>query len=302
MVETSQATKEYIRKWREEHERRESNTVSRVAPEDKGLLCEVCLTPVDMGSRWQRRKVRENSSMCGFCYNVKPEVREILGTANLRFNPDFCARETLSEAVRVAQLVAGKSPLPDWLLELKQGHLAPIARTGLCVECGQIVEGATSGLHENWSLYGTCQSCRNKAREAKLQSELQAALDDPLNRKLRERWVIKDALKNDPLFAEKFKICEKHAKAALKKQAMLELGIEPMTRAEMILRATPENQTKADREAIAGIYHQAREMTIATGMLHHVDHIVPLSKGGLHEPSNLQVITAQENLSKGSKI
>ena len=33
----------------------------------------------------------------------------------------------------------------------------------------------------------------------------------------------------------------------------------------------------------------------------HVDHIVPLSKGGLHTADNLQVIPAIDNLRKGSK-
>jgi 5-methylcytosine-specific restriction endonuclease McrA len=35
---------------------------------------------------------------------------------------------------------------------------------------------------------------------------------------------------------------------------------------------------------------------------YHVDHIIPLSKGGLHHPDNLQYLTAEENLKKGSKI
>lgn len=35
---------------------------------------------------------------------------------------------------------------------------------------------------------------------------------------------------------------------------------------------------------------------------HHVDHIVPLSKGGTHTLDNLQYLTAYENLSKGDKI
>ena len=34
--------------------------------------------------------------------------------------------------------------------------------------------------------------------------------------------------------------------------------------------------------------------------MHHVDHIRPLAAGGVHHPDNLQVITAEENLSKSS--
>ena len=31
---------------------------------------------------------------------------------------------------------------------------------------------------------------------------------------------------------------------------------------------------------------------------HHVDHIEPLAKGGMHHPTNLQLLTKSENLSK----
>ena len=37
-------------------------------------------------------------------------------------------------------------------------------------------------------------------------------------------------------------------------------------------------------------------------ILFHVDHIVPVSKGGKHHPSNLRIITAFENLSKKGKL
>lgn len=35
---------------------------------------------------------------------------------------------------------------------------------------------------------------------------------------------------------------------------------------------------------------------------YHVDHIVPLHLGGLHHSSNLQILTVEDNLSKGAKL
>ena len=34
----------------------------------------------------------------------------------------------------------------------------------------------------------------------------------------------------------------------------------------------------------------------------HVDHIVPLSRGGLHVPTNLQYLTPEDNMKKGTSL
>jgi len=70
------------------------------------------------------------------------------------------------------------------------------------------------------------------------------------------------------------------------------------------LNATPIWLTKDQLDEIKNIYDRCRYISKQTGIIHHVDHIVPL-KGknvrGLHVPWNLQVITATENLSKGNR-
>jgi len=68
-------------------------------------------------------------------------------------------------------------------------------------------------------------------------------------------------------------------------------------------RAYKLNQTPDDAnpEKIMELYKEARELEKSTGIKYHVDHIIPLSKGGLHHEDNLQVITATENLRKGAK-
>lgn len=67
------------------------------------------------------------------------------------------------------------------------------------------------------------------------------------------------------------------------------------------LNQTPE-LTVEEHAKIIFMYKIANTIKCSTGVLMHVDHIIPLSKGGLHHPLNLQVITQFENLSKGSKM
>ena len=59
--------------------------------------------------------------------------------------------------------------------------------------------------------------------------------------------------------------------------------------------------TQQEQAQIIGAYATARAMTELSGEPYHVDHIKPLSKGGLHHPSNLQVLRGVDNLRKGAK-
>ena len=61
----------------------------------------------------------------------------------------------------------------------------------------------------------------------------------------------------------------------------------------------------SNKKLIEGLYEQARKLSEATGELYHVDHIVPLQGelvSGLHVETNLQVLLAQDNLSKSNKF
>jgi 5-methylcytosine-specific restriction endonuclease McrA len=60
--------------------------------------------------------------------------------------------------------------------------------------------------------------------------------------------------------------------------------------------------TTKDRQQIKAIYELRARLSKETGTLFHVDHRIPISRGGLHHPSNLWVITAEENLRKHAKL
>src|SRR5262245_34223508 len=55
-------------------------------------------------------------------------------------------------------------------------------------------------------------------------------------------------------------------------------------------------------QAIQGTYVMTRIAQITFARPVHVDHIFPLSKGGAHEVSNLRLMFASANSSKGAQI
>ena len=71
------------------------------------------------------------------------------------------------------------------------------------------------------------------------------------------------------------------------------------TRRARIKNQIPED---CDFEKIKQIYILAEKKSIETGIPHEVDHIIPISKGGLHHQDNLQILSRTENRIKGNKI
>ena len=57
-----------------------------------------------------------------------------------------------------------------------------------------------------------------------------------------------------------------------------------------------------EKKRLVQIYKLRNILSEATGVQHHVDHMWPLSDGGPHWSGNLQVIPAEENLSKSASV
>lgn len=71
-------------------------------------------------------------------------------------------------------------------------------------------------------------------------------------------------------------------------------------RRQLIFNQTDPNGNK---EKINNIYKKCKNLNKKAGeVMYHVDHIIPLSKGGLHNENNLQILFWKDNLKKGNKM
>ena len=96
--------------------------------------------------------------------------------------------------------------------------------------------------------------------------------------------------------------CNKN-KRAWKKANKHKVNANTRMRQAAKLNATPPWLNEDHKFMLEEIYELRDLRTQATGVVHHVDHIVPLRGAevcGLHVPWNLQVIPASANIRKGN--
>lgn len=83
------------------------------------------------------------------------------------------------------------------------------------------------------------------------------------------------------------------------------LAAQNVKRRIRVLNATPTWLSDEHKLAMKTIYSEAQRLTKETGILHHVDHILPLISNvvcGLHVPWNLQILTAASNIKKSNRL
>lgn len=108
-------------------------------------------------------------------------------------------------------------------------------------------------------------------------------------------------LKHRRVNAEKFKAY--HSKYD-KNHRSIRAAREAFRRAQK-LSATPKWLDDAHLNDIKVLYMKSSVLKLLTGIIYHVDHIIPLIHKdvcGLHVPWNLQLLPWYENLSKGNKV
>ncbi len=98
-------------------------------------------------------------------------------------------------------------------------------------------------------------------------------------------------------------MCEPHYMRQYLNDHRQELYANANARRSRVKQATPPWLTAEDWAKIKSIYRNCAQITLATGIEHHVDHEIPI-KGrgvrGLHVPWNLRVITGVENKAKSN--
>jgi len=170
------------------------------------------------------------------------------------------------------------------------------------------------GLHQYKTNLRQCPECRKQAR--KVYYEINKEKERATNKKWKEKNKTKvkkhdkDWYKNNKAKAQldrkKWYVKNKNKVIARSnewnKNHPVERRIRVAKRRALRKHAMP---LWANHNEIKKIYVQCMYLTKTTGVKHEVDHIYPLQSKymcGLHVETNLQILTAEENKTKGNRI
>lgn len=185
----------------------------------------------------------------------------------------------------------------------KYGHVEErLAKAGTCVVCARAMRKAMnpekkSSAYRKWRLANPEKVAERKARYAKLNPEKMKAAgaryhalnSEKINE--RKRKAREDNPESGRSSCKKWSLENKEKKAEINHR-----------RRAMEKSAIPDTFGEFDKFVIQEAYEMAKRRFQMTGYKWHVDHMIPLAKGGLHEATNIQVIPAKMNVQKRDKM
>lgn len=140
------------------------------------------------------------------------------------------------------------------------------------------------------------------------------------NRKALKEWAKKNKThiqeyqkkyrsieKNRARISENFKAWRSKNRSKLLKYAsdFRKNNPEKMAEFNYLRRARLNKSKPLSRDEMVAMKNIYRFSALCSKILktpYHVDHVVPISRGGIHHPSNLRVIPAKINIQKGAKL
>jgi hypothetical protein len=164
----------------------------------------------------------------------------------------------------------------------KHGHIAPRKTKGACVECVKAeTETSKEKRAEYFRQYNQSEASK-KAKRSYYERNKEAVIARAQARSVEEKRLYRKRNKdNNP---EYYKSWLNHRRRRFR-------------------QATPKWLTKEEKRQIRKLYIDAMTATRVTGIPYVVDHHYPLNGRtvcGLHIPSNLKIISREENLKKSN--
>lgn len=155
-----------------------------------------------------------------------------------------------------------------------------------CTNCGKplpaTLEFYSPSKQTKDGFYGRCKICHNKRNVNYYKKN-----SEKINKRARKYY------QNN---AEVYKTMKQNNREWRKNNLDKMSALAAKYRARK-LNQTP-NLTQEEEDFIELIYKKSQEL----GKYWQVDHIIPLSKGGLHCPDNLQIVTREYNQQKSDKL
>jgi len=194
----------------------------------------------------------------------------------------------------------------------KHGHIAKRVTAGGCVECMAVNQRAHEERRRARRLADPAFDAKMKAKQNRAAKKYTERHPER-RQQLRDAWLAVPENRARKLFTNNRNKQTEHALEVRRARRNLRYQEDLAYRDRCKVHAADQNTkrrrarnavvlTVQEQMQVEAIYQLRIELTRATGVEYHVDHRIPLAKGGKHHPDNLWVIPAVDNLRKGAKM